>query len=129
MNSKDQLDNNEIEKNHLAWWEDFHDTKIESYLDWLEKKMTIDTLHMDEKGDAKIETIEHITDEVNKIKAEINHKKTTHGEYIPVSSGDESETLERANTGRKSSAQNIKNNIQQYPGRLWSLLKTIDNRW
>jgi hypothetical protein len=77
--------------------------------------VSIDALHMDEKGDAKIETIEHITDEVNKIKAEVTKKNTSYNEYVPVHSMDENETLILANAGRKSSAQNIKNNIQTYP--------------
>ena len=55
-------------------------------------------------------------------------KKNKKGEYIPWHSTDESDTLELANAGRKSSAQNIKDNIQKYPWWLWWLIKSIDNR-
>lgn len=132
MNPKDQLDNNELEQNQELPWKEFPETKdneIVGDLGALETEVKINSIHSNEIFEENVEEIEHIKDEVDAIKKEVlSSKKNKKGEYIPLHSTDESDTLELANEGRRSSAKNIKDNIQKYPWWLWWLIKSIDNR-
>ncbi len=132
MNPKDQLDNNELEQNQDLPWKEFQDTKdneIAGDLGALEKEVKINTIQSNEMFEEDVDDFEHIKDEVDAIKKDIlSSKKNKKGEYRPLHITDESDTLELANAGRKSSAQNIKDNILRYPWWLWWLIKSIDNR-
>lgn len=121
MNPKDQLDKNELEEENHEQWHELHDKEIVGDLWALKTEVTIENIH--EK--------EHLENELNAIKDEVmmNVKKNK-AEYTPMDrSNGEDVTLELANAWRASAVQNVKDNIQKYPWRLWWLIKAIDNRW
>lgn len=132
MNPKDQLDNNELEQNQELPWKEFPETKdneIIGNLGALETEVKINTIHTNEIFEENVEEIEHIKDEVDAIKKEV--LSCFHLLYVRVYIRlfySFYYSLELANAGRKSSAQNIKDNIQKYPWWLWWLIKSIDNR-
>lgn len=133
MNPKDQLDNNELEQNQELPWKEFPETKdneIIGNLGALETEVKINTIHTNEIFEENVEEIEHIKDEVDAIKKEVLSRKKKQARWNKIEKVFDRKTrkLELANAGRKSSAQNIKDNIQKYPWWLWWLIKSIDNR-
>ena len=118
MNQKDILDSNELEKGHHKKWKEFYDTEILGDLWALKTEVNIDNIR--EK-----ESLENILDTVQD-SLTINNKKQK-WEYTPLQKNENEETTHaRANAWRISAVQNVKDNIQQYPWRLWSILKSID---
>ena len=130
MNPKDQLDNNELEQNQELPWKELPDIKereIVGNLGELEKKVDINIIKNTEKIEEKVNTIEQTREEEEKIKKEIIKNKTNkNNDYTPGFSNRETDTLERANEGRKKSLQKVKDYIQQYPGWLKWFVKSID---
>ena len=131
MNPKDQLDNNELEQNQELPWKELSDSKDKEIIGnlWeLEKKIVINTIKDTEKSEEEINAIEQTREEEEKFKNDILNKKIQKKEeYAPWQYNSERDTLELANAGRKSSAQNIKDNIQKYPWWFGWLLKRMDN--